>query len=131
MMAPPAAAQRVAPTNVVTGAAPARSFGEAVAVCLNKYAVFAGRASRSEYWYFALFTFLASFAAVFIGIALPLGGLGDLFGVVVQLALFVPGIAVGVRRMHDVDRSGWFILVPLYNIVLAASKGTDGPNRFG
>ena len=131
MMPPPAAAQRVAPTNAVTGAAPARSFGEAVAVCLNKYAVFAGRASRSEYWYFALFTFLASFAAVFLGIALPLGGLGDLFGAIVQLALFVPGIAAGVRRMHDVDRSGWFILVPVYNIVLAASKGTDGPNRFG
>ncbi len=131
MMAPPIAAQRVVPANVVTGAAPARSFGEAVAVCLNKYAVFAGRASRSEYWYFAVFAFLASFGAVFLGIALPLGGLGDLFGAIVQLALFVPGIAAGVRRMHDVDRSGWFILVPVYNIVLAASKGTDGSNRFG
>jgi uncharacterized membrane protein YhaH (DUF805 family) len=131
MMAPPIAAQRMSPTNVVAGAAPTRSFGEAVAVCLNKYAVFAGRSSRSEYWYFALFTFLASFGAVFLGIALPLGGLGDLFGAIVQLALIVPGIAVGVRRMHDVDRSGWFILVPVYNIVLAASKGTDGSNRFG
>ena len=131
MMAPPAAAQRVAPVNVATGAAPARSFGEAIAVCLNKYAVFAGRASRSEHWYFALFTFLASFAAVFLAIALPLGGLGDYVGTIVQLALLVPGIAAGVRRMHDVDRSGWFILVPVYNIVLAASKGTDGPNRFG
>jgi uncharacterized membrane protein YhaH (DUF805 family) len=131
MMAPPTAAQRVAPTNVVTGAAPARSFGEAVAVCLNKYAVFAGRASRSEYWYFALFTLLASFAAALIGITLPLGGLGDLLAVVVQLALLLPGIAVGVRRMHDLDLAGWFILFPVYNIVLAASKGTDGPNRFG
>lgn len=130
-MPPPSAAERVAPANASTGAAPARSFGEAVSVCLNNYAVFTGRASRSEYWYFALFTFLASFAAAFLGIALPLGGLGDLFGVIVQLALLVPGIAAGVRRMHDVDRSGWFILVPLYNIVLAASRATPGPNRFG
>jgi uncharacterized membrane protein YhaH (DUF805 family) len=74
---------------------------------------------------------LASFAAVLIGMTLPLGGPRDLLGVVVQLALLLPGIAVGVRRMHDLDLTGWFILFPVYNIVLAASKGTDGPNRFG
>lgn len=128
---PPIPAQGASAAGLASGAAPARTFGEAVAVCLRRYAVFSGRASRSEYWYFALFTFLVSFAFGFIAVALPLGGLSDVFGTLVQLALFIPGIAVGVRRMHDVDRSGWFVLVPVYNIVLLASKGTDGPNRFG
>jgi uncharacterized membrane protein YhaH (DUF805 family) len=119
------------PQGNVGGAAPARSFTEAIAFCLRNYATFEGRASRSEYWYFVLFHFLAVFASTFVAIALLPPGVGDAFGVFVQIALMLPSIAVSVRRMHDVDLSGWFVLVPIYSIVLLASRGTDGPNRFG
>ena len=128
---PPSADTRVVPPILVGGPAPARSFGEAITVCLSKYATFKGRASRSEYWYFALFYFLAVFASTFLAISLLPPGAADLVGVVVQLALVLPSISVGVRRMHDLDLDGWFVLVPLYNFVLLASRGTDGPNSFG
>lgn len=55
----------------------------------------------------------------------------DLVASFYQLFLSVPGLAVGVRRMHDTDRSGWFILVPFYNVYLAVVDGTVGDNRFG
>lgn len=48
-----------------------------------------------------------------------------------NLAILLPAIAVGVRRMHDVDKSGWFLLIPIYNLILACTDGTKGPNRFG
>ena len=48
-----------------------------------------------------------------------------------SLAVFIPSIAAGVRRMHDVDRSGWWIIVPIVNLVFAVTKGTEGENRFG
>ncbi len=131
-MPAPIAAQRV-PTEHEAGggAAPPQSFVGAISTCLTKYAVFSGRASRSEYWYFGLFTFLAVFVVSFLGFAILPIGAADALGTIAQLALLLPGIAVGVRRMHDLDRSGWFILVPLYNLVLLVSPGTDGPNRFG
>ena len=112
-------------------AAPPRSFTGAVSTCMAKYAVFSGRASRSEYWYFGLFTFLAVFGVSFLGFALLPIGAADALGTIAQVALLLPGIAVGVRRMHDLDLSGWFLLIPLYNFVLLVSPGTDGPNRFG
>jgi len=48
-----------------------------------------------------------------------------------SLVAFLPGLAVGVRRMHDVGKSGWFILIPLYNLILALTKGDEGTNEFG
>ena len=48
-----------------------------------------------------------------------------------SLVAFLPGLAVGVRRMHDVGKSGWFILVPIYNLILALTKGDEGTNEFG
>ena len=47
------------------------------------------------------------------------------------LASLIPGIAVGVRRMHDVNKSGWFILIPIYNLILCCTDGTQGPNQYG
>jgi len=47
------------------------------------------------------------------------------------LAVLIPGIAVGVRRMHDVDKSGWFLLIPIYNLILACTEGTKGENEYG
>lgn len=94
---------------------------------LKNYATFTGRARRSEYWYFFLFNIIASFL---IGI---IGGLtGNLFlGNIYSLLILLPSIAVGVRRMHDVGKSGWFILIPIYNLVLAVTEGDKGANEYG
>ena len=54
-----------------------------------------------------------------------------LVGWLFYLGTLVPSIAGGIRRMHDNDKSGWFILIPIYNLILAFSEGTKGPNRFG
>jgi len=110
-------------------------FVPAVTQVLKKYAVFTDRASRSEYWWFILFNFLASVVAGLVG-----GLLGDqgVLSALVSLGLLLPGLAVGVRRLHDIDRSGWWLLLALLPlvgaiilIVWACFRGTPGPNRFG
>ena len=100
--------------------------GNAVSVCLSKYATFTGRASRSEYWFFFLFTLIIAVAA---GIISALMG-SELVGYALQVAFWIPGLSVSIRRMHDVDKSGWFILIPIYNFILTLTPGTVGPNRF-
>jgi len=101
---------------------------------LKKYAVFTGRARRSEYWYFFLFNVIISMVIGFIegatGLADPETGRGML-GLGYSLALLVPGIAVGVRRMHDTGHSGWYLLIPFYNLYLAVSNGDVGSNEYG
>ena len=94
---------------------------------LKQYADFDGRARRSEYWYFALINGLISFA-----IGLISGFIGfPLLGTLYSLAVLIPGIAVAVRRMHDVGKSGWFILIPIYNIILAFTDSDSGDNKYG
>jgi uncharacterized membrane protein YhaH (DUF805 family) len=79
---------------------------------LKKYADFKGRASRAEFWYLFFFVIIVQVAASFLG--LLLGGLGSMaFSSVVLLLLFVPQLAVAVRRLHDVSRSGKELAVPL------------------
>ena len=79
---------------------------------LKKYADFKGRASRAEFWYFFFFVIIVQVAASFLG--LLLGGLGSMaFSSLVLLLLFVPQLAVAVRRLHDVSRSGKELIVPL------------------
>lgn len=85
------------------------TFGEAISSAFSKYATFSGRAPRSEYWWFVLFAMLLGFVAEIIDLAVNSGVIGTL----VSLGLFLPGIAVSVRRMHDIERSGWWILLPL------------------
>ncbi|MFC8732219.1 DUF805 domain-containing protein [Luteimicrobium sp. NPDC057192] len=111
------------------------SLPESVRSVLTNYANFTGRARRSEYWWFTLAAFVVY---VVLG---SLGRASSIFTVLyllVALALLVPSLAVGVRRLHDTDKSGWFILlalVPLVGgivlLVFYATAGTDGPNRFG
>lgn len=91
------------------------TFGESISTCFNKYVVFEGCASRSEYWWWFLFNFLASFAAGFIEECM---GFGSILSSLVSLALFLPSLAVAVRRCHDTNHSGWWILCPIYNIIL-------------
>jgi uncharacterized membrane protein YhaH (DUF805 family) len=98
----------------------------AISTCLSKYATFTGRASRSEYWYFFIFTIIIGVAA---GIVAALMG-SEVVGYAIQAAFWIPGLAVSIRRMHDVDKSGWFILVPIYSFILTLTPGTVGSNRF-
>ena len=94
---------------------------------LQNYANFNGRARRSEYWYFFLFNFIFSFVLGFIG-----GATGfELIGTIYSLAVLIPSLAVAVRRMHDVGKSGWFLLIPIYNFILACTDSTDGDNEYG
>ena len=94
---------------------------------LKQYADFNGRARRKEYWMFALINFLISFVIGFIGGIMEF----TLLGTIYSLAVFIPSIAVAVRRMHDVGKSGWFILIPIYNLILACTNGESGENKYG
>jgi uncharacterized membrane protein YhaH (DUF805 family) len=118
------------------------SFAAAVSSVFRQYATFTGRARRSEFWWFALFAALVSTALDFLDAAVfpdqthdiaggPLGG-------IFQVAILLPSVAVGARRLHDTDRSGWWQLiglVPLVGIVALivfwVQDGHHGENRFG
>ncbi|AYP25042.1 DUF805 domain-containing protein [Pantoea agglomerans] len=95
---------------------------------LKKYAVFSGRARRKEYWMFTLFNILIAFL---LGVFETIIGAGDILSNLYSLAILIPGIAVAVRRLHDTDRSGWWLLLPIVNIVFLALEGQSGTNRFG
>ena len=94
---------------------------------LKNYAVFDGRARRSEYWYFVLFYMIIAIVVGFIANLINF----PLLSTVLSLAFLVPSIAVGIRRMHDVGKSGWFVLIPIYNLVLAVTEGEKGDNQYG
>jgi uncharacterized membrane protein YhaH (DUF805 family) len=103
------------------------TFGESISTCFSKYASFDGRASRSEFWWWTLFTFLASAAC---------GLLSDVLSGLFSLAVLLPSLAVGARRLHDTDRSGWFLLlwiVPVIGWIILlvwAVQEAKEPNRF-
>ena len=96
-------------------------FQEAVATCFRNYAVFEGRARRSEYWWFFLFNVLMQGATGLMDAALFGDDSVGLVNGLYSLAVLLPGLAVAVRRLHDVDRSGWWLLIsfiPVIGIVL-------------
>lgn len=109
---------------------------EAVSTVFRKYAVFNGRAMRSEFWYWTLFTWVVS---VVVSLVEPPTQSGFQFiTLLFALGTLVPSIAVSVRRLHDLNRSGWWLLVffiPLLGIVLLVvwfiGRGTVGGNRYG
>lgn len=87
---------------------------------LKKYAVFSGRARRAEYWNFVLFNFIFTIALAFIDINIGTYGVAagvGLLGGIYALAVLLPGIAVSVRRLHDTDRSGWWLLISLVPVI--------------
>lgn len=118
------------------------SFTDAIRKCLSNYATFSGRAPRSEFWWFYLFlllgnTVLGLVDSAFFGTA-PDGSPVSLLGGIFSLAMILPTIAVGVRRLHDRDMSGWWyllFLIPLLGTLILifffVQRGTVGPNRFG
>jgi uncharacterized membrane protein YhaH (DUF805 family) len=109
-------------------------FTEAIKSGFGNYVNFSGRAIRSEYWYWALFTTIGTFVTYLFDRATGVPITEPLF----SLATLLPGLAVLVRRLHDLDRTGWWVLlifIPLIGaivlIVWFCMKGTEGPNRFG
>ncbi|WP_022659056.1 DUF805 domain-containing protein [Desulfovibrio desulfuricans] len=135
-------------------------FREAVKICLTKkYCSFKGRASRSEFWWFCLFTLLINIAVGIVGAIAP--ALASIISAVQALWLLLPTVSVSTRRLHDRDLSGWWQALPaalmlpgliglaadaewLYIVaalavgiasiglmIVYALKGTSGPNRFG
>jgi uncharacterized membrane protein YhaH (DUF805 family) len=119
------------------------SFTSAVRSVLSRYVQFGGRARRAEYWWFVLFTVLVGIVTSILDSALGTdfegsAMSGGLFGLIANLALLLPSLAVAVRRLHDTDRSGWWILIGLIPLIGAivllvffVQDGTSGPNRFG
>jgi uncharacterized membrane protein YhaH (DUF805 family) len=98
------------------------TFAEAVKSVYSNYARFDGRSRRSEYWYFALFVFVAY--VVGAGLTKALGSIAEILGTLAGIALvlfwlatLVPSIAVGIRRLHDTGRSGWWLLIGLIPII--------------
>lgn len=112
------------------------NFSDAVKTVLTlKYADFNGRASRSEFWWYALFAIIVAVVLQFVDNVI----LGfPLLGAIFSLATLIPGIAVSIRRLHDKDKSGWWLLICLVPVVGAilliywyATEGTAGDNQFG
>jgi uncharacterized membrane protein YhaH (DUF805 family) len=106
---------------------------------IKNYAGFSGRAGRKEFWMFYLVYILIMVAVTILGAMLP-ASMAAMFSILIgifALALFIPTIAVSVRRLHDSDRSGWWMLLGLipfaglYVLYLLIIEGTQGANRFG
>ena len=113
------------------------NFQTAIKSCFNKYVTFSGRAPRSEYWYFGLFYVLASIVAAIVDHAV-LNMDSSPLSIIIWLACILPSLAVSFRRLHDVNKSAWwlfFFLVPIVGpimmIVWFCTRGTAGDNRFG
>jgi uncharacterized membrane protein YhaH (DUF805 family) len=119
----------------------------AVKTVLGKYATFSGRAARPEYWWWVLATVILFFVLGLVDGALvaPMMGFeafepnaGQPLSVIASLGLLIPNLAVAARRLHDTDRSGWWLLLGLIPVIgslvlifFLVQKGTEGTNRFG
>jgi uncharacterized membrane protein YhaH (DUF805 family) len=113
------------------------TFTQAIRSGFQNYVNFSGRAPRSEYWYWTLFSILVSIASALVDVALFPSLNASPINTIVELALLLPGLAVSVRRLHDLDRTGWWLLLILTGIgaivllVWFCMRGTVAPNRFG
>ena len=109
-------------------------------VVLENYTNFTGRARRAEFWWYFLANLIISFVFNIIDavIGTGMGGGIGVIGLIYSLAVLVPGLAVGVRRLHDTDKSGWWLLIALIPIigiivliVFFATDAPPGPNKYG
>ncbi len=93
---------------------------------LKKYAVFSGRSTRQEFWMFTLINCLIA-----IGIGVIAGIIKfPLLSTIYSLAVMLPGIGIGIRRLHDINKSGWWCLLPFVNIYFWCLPATEGENKF-
>ena len=115
------------------------SLASSIKICFSKYAVFSGRASRSEYWWFALFLFIAGIVTSIVDVMI-MGYSSENFGpinAIFSVITFLPGLAVGARRLHDINRSGWWqlLIFTIIGIILLviwfATAGNNKKNKFG
>ncbi len=97
---------------------------------LKQYTDFKGRARRKEFWMFFIFNLIISYSIVFLNLVFEIPEL-TLLSTLFTFGILIPSIAVTVRRLHDVGKSGWFILIPLYNLFLVCSAGNKGDNVYG
>ena len=114
-------------------------FQTSIKTCFNKFAVFSGRASRSEFWFFVLFGILGGIIAVIIDVMIlgyPFEESGPI-NLIFSVALIVPSISVTARRLHDINKSGWWqllwitIIGGILLIIWHATEGENKKNRFG
>ena len=114
-------------------------FQTSIKTCFNKYAVFSGRALRSEFWFFCLFGLLGGIITTIIDIMI-LGYSIESYGplnIIFTIALILPGIAVTARRLHDINKSGWWQLIELtiigilLIIIWNATEGEKKKNIYG
>lgn len=113
-------------------------FATAVKTCFANYITFSGRAPRSEYWYFVLFLLIGGVITGVLDAVLFSGNVVSPLNSIFSLVTIIPSLAVTSRRLHDVDKSGWWQLlwiVPIVGwiimIIWLVRRGTPGPNRFG
>ena len=113
-------------------------FKTAIKTCLiEKYTTFSGRASRSEYWYFTLFTTIVFICANIIDNAIDPYSIFGTFYLLCLVLLITPIIACGARRLHDIGRSGWWLLIILTGIgsilifIWSVIAGTKNDNEYG
>jgi len=114
-------------------------FQKSIKTCFKKYAEFTGRALRSEFWWFVLFCFVGGIVTGIIDVMIlgysaeTLGPINTIFSVVT----FLPGLAVAARRLHDINKSGWWLLINLTGIgvilliVWWATEGKSKKNKYG
>jgi uncharacterized membrane protein YhaH (DUF805 family) len=113
------------------------NFTQAIASGFKNYVGFSGRACRSEYWYWVLAMFILGIVTTVIDIFVFSEGVFRPITSIMQLAVFLPSLAVAIRRLHDLDRTGWWFLIiftvigAILLLVWFCMKGTTGPNRFG
>jgi uncharacterized membrane protein YhaH (DUF805 family) len=113
-------------------------YSNALNILTNKYADFEGRSRRREFWYFYLAVLIVTAVlSIFSGIRF-IGWVFVVASSLVGLAVMIPSIACGIRRLHDIGKSGWYMLVALipivggiWLIVLFATDSTPGPNEYG
>lgn len=94
---------------------------------LKKYVEFKGRASKKEFWTFVLINIAISIILGFVLGLIKMSFLSSLF----SLAITLPTIAVGVRRMNDIGKEWWYILIPIYSLILALQPSEEGANKHG
>lgn len=104
-------------------------------VVLERYAQFTGRSRRAEFWWYFLANLIIS---VVLNILVAIASIFVVLSFIYALAVLIPGLAVGIRRLHDTDRSGWWILIgliPIVGIIILivfwATDGLPGPNQYG
>lgn len=101
---------------------------------LKRYADFSGRSRRKEYWLFFLFLMIGHVVTTILDAGLSADTTdpdGGILNAIFLLGTIIPSIAVAVRRAHDQDKSGWFILIPIYGFIMMFFEGSQGSNRFG